>query len=100
MPPTMRSSGQVYTPYSCIAFDIEPDGTAGTDIEHIVALAEAHDSRIGDDRRRDIAADLLNLTIADPTVNRSQKGDRDAADWVPVRHGRWFAEQVIAVKLA
>ena len=33
-------------------------------------------------------------------MNRSQKGDRDAADWVPVRHGRWFAEQVIAVKLA
>ena len=100
LPATMRSSGQVYTPYSCIAFDIEPDGTAGTDIEHIVALAEAHDSRIGDDRRRDIAADLLNLTIADPTVNRSQKGDRDAADWMPARHGRWFAEQVIAVKLA
>ena len=36
LPPTMRSSGQVYTPYSCIAFDIEADGT---DIEHIVALA-------------------------------------------------------------
>ena len=100
LPATMRSNGQVYTPYSCIAFDIETDGTAGTDIEHIVALAEAHDSRIGDDRRRAIAADLLNLTIADPTVNRSQKGDRDAADWVPARHGRWFAEQVIAVKLA
>ncbi|MCY4507475.1 MAG: Ig-like domain-containing protein [Acidobacteria bacterium] len=100
LPATMRSNGQVYTPYSCIAFDIEPDGIAATDVEHIVALAEAHDSRIADDRRRDIAADLLNLTIADPTVNRSQKSDRDAAQWVPARHGRWFAEQVIAVKLA
>ena len=100
LPATMRSNGQVYTPYSCIAFAIEPDGTAATDIEHIVALAEAHDSRIADDRRRDIGADLLNLTIADPTVNRSQKSDRDAAQWVPARHGRWFAEQVIAVKLA
>ena len=76
LPATMRSSGQVYTPYSCLALDIEPDGTADTDIKHIVALAEAHDSRIADDRRRDIAADLLNLTIAAPTVNRSQKGWR------------------------
>ena len=99
LPATMRAAGQVYTPYSCLAFDIAPDGTAATDIEHIVALAEAHDSRIADDRRRDIAADLDNLTIADPTVNRSQKSDRDAAGWMPDRHGRWFAERVLAVKL-
>ena len=99
LPPTMKTGGQVYTPYSCLAFEIRANGTAATDIEHIVALAEAHDSRIAEDRRRDIAADLDNLTIADPTVNRSQKGDRDAADWTPDRHGRWFAERVIAVKL-
>ena len=99
LPATMKAGGQVYTPYSCLAFDITADGTAATDIEHIVALAEAHDSRIADDRRRDIASDLDNLTIADPTVNRSQKSDRDAAGWMPARHGRWFAERVIAVKL-
>ena len=98
LPATMKAGGQVYTPYSCRAFDIAPDGTAATDIEHIVALAEAHDSRIADDRRRDIAADLANLTIAAPSVNRS-KGSRDAAQWMPERHGRWFAEQVVAVKL-
>ena len=99
LPETMKAAGQVYTPYSCIAFDITADGTAATDIEHIVALAEAHDSRIADDRRRDIASDLDNLTIADPTVNRSQKGDRDAAGWMPARHGAWFAARVIQVKL-
>ena len=44
LPSTMIANGQVYTPYSCIAFDITPSGTAATDIEHIVALAEAHDS--------------------------------------------------------
>ncbi len=98
LPATMKAGSQVYTPYSCRAFDITPDGTAATDIEHIVALAEAHDSRIADDRRRDIAADLANLTIAAPSVNRS-KGSRDAAQWMPERHGRWFAEQVVAVKL-
>ena len=99
LPPTMKANGQVYTPYSCLAFDITPDGTAATDIEHIVALAETHDSSIADDRRRDIASDLDNLTIADPTVNRSEKSDRDAADWMPARHGAWFAERVIQVKL-
>ena len=99
LPPTMKANGQVYTPYSCLAFDITPDGTAATDIEHIVALAETHDSSISDDRRRDIASDLDNLTIADPTVNRSEKSDRDAAEWMPARHGAWFAERVIQVKL-
>ena len=98
LPATMKAGGQVYTPYSCIAFDITADGTAATDIEHIVALAEAHDSRIADDRRRDIASDLDNLTIADPSVNRAQKSDRDAGEWMPAQHGAWFAERVIAVK--
>ena len=98
LPATMKKNGQVYTPYSCIAFDIRADGTAATDIEHIVALGEAHDSGIADDRRRDIASDLDNLTIADPTVNRSEKSDRDAAEWMPDRHGTWFAARVIAVK--
>ena len=66
LPATMKKNGQVYTPYSCIAFDITAEETAATDIEHIVALAEAHDSGIADNRRRDIASDLDNLTIADP----------------------------------
>ena len=95
----MKANGQVYTPYSCLAFDITANGTAATDIEHIVALAETHDSGIADDRRRDIASDLDNLTIADPTVNRSAKSDREAAEWMPARHGAWFAERVIQVKL-
>ena len=32
-------------------------------------------------------------------MNRAQKSDRDAAEWMPARHGAWFAERVIAVKL-
>ena len=47
--PAMRPDGQIYTPSSCIAFDITPSETAATDIEHVVALAEAHDSVIADD---------------------------------------------------
>ena len=98
LPATMKKNRQVYTPYSCIAFDITSSGTAATDIEHIVALAEAHDSGIADDKRRDIASDLDNLTIADSTVNRSEKVDRDAAKWTPDRHGASFAARVIIVK--
>ena len=98
LPPTMKQAGQVYTPYSCIAFVITSRGTAETNIEHIVALAEAHDSGIANDRRRAFASDLDNLTIADPTVNRS-KIAKDAAEWRPRRHGAWFAQRVIKVKL-
>ena len=44
-----------------------------TDIEHIVALAEAYDSGLAESQFRTFAGDIDNLTIADPTVNRSQK---------------------------
>ena len=38
------------------------------------------------------------MTIADPTVNRIQKSDRDGADWRPSRNTGWFAARVVAVK--
>ncbi|MDE0023087.1 MAG: hypothetical protein OXP69_01605 [Spirochaetaceae bacterium] len=62
-------------------------------------MAEAHDSGIADDRRPAFASDLDNLTIADPTVNRSQKSAHDAAEWMPTHHRVWFAERVIQVKI-
>ena len=99
MPPTIKANGQLYTPYPCITCDITANGTAETDIQHIVALAEAHDNRIADDRRRAVASDLVNLTTADPAANRSEKSDRDAAESMPVRHRVWFAERVVQVKL-
>ena len=58
----------MYTPYSRKLFDIRPDGTAATDIEHIVALAEAYDSGLRESQFRTFAGDLANLTIADPSV--------------------------------
>ena len=93
-----KSGEQVYTPYSCKLFDIRADGTAATDIDHIVALAEAYDSGLPDSQFRTFAGDLANLTIADPVVNRQQKSDRDGADWRPSRNTGWFAAQVVAVK--
>ena len=93
-----KSSGQVYTPYTCKLFDIRADGTAATDIEHIVALAEAYDSGLAESQFRTFAGDLANLTLADPDVNRSQKSDRDAGDWGPPQNSGWFAARVVAVK--
>ena len=93
-----KSSGQVYTPYTCKLFDIRADGTAATDIEHIVALAEAYDSGLAESQFRTFAGDLANLTLADPDVNRSQKSDRDEGDWGPPQNSGWFAARVVAVK--
>ena len=56
-----KSGEQVYTPYSCKLFDIRADGTAATDIDHIVALAEAYDSGLPDSQFRTFAGDLANL---------------------------------------
>ena len=93
-----KSDGQVYTPYTCTLFDIQADGTAATDIEHIVALAEAYDSGLAESQFRTFAGDIDNLTIADPTVNRSQKSDLDAGEWEPPENRSWFAARIVAVK--
>ena len=93
-----KSDGQVYTPYTCKLFDIRADGTAATDIEHIVALAEAYDSGLAESQFRTFAGDLDNLTLADPAVNRSQKSDRDAGEWGPPQNSGWFAARVVVVK--
>ena len=93
-----KSGRQVYTPYTCTLFDIRADGTATTDIEHIVALAEAYDSGLAESQFRTFAGDIDNLTIADPTVNRSQKSDLDAGEWAPPENRGWFAARVVAAK--
>ena len=44
VPATMKADGQVYTPYSCKAFEIKTDGAAETEIEHIVALGPRYEN--------------------------------------------------------
>ena len=72
-----------------------------TDIDHIVALSEAHDSGLclsSPSERNEFANDLANLVLANPRVNRHEKSDKDAADWLPPKNLCWFAQQVITVK--
>ena len=92
--------GRVYGPYTGRHYST----TRQTDIEHIVAVSEAHDSGLcAADRtvRRRFASDLLNLTLATPEVNRcggAGKCAHDAANWLPAVNKCWFAARVIAVK--
>ena len=68
----VRQLGAIYGPYTGTCFS----STTETDIEHIVATSEAHDSGLcAADRatRKQFAQDLRNLTLASPEVNRRQK---------------------------
>ena len=93
-----RRLGGWWSPYDGTVF---ADGSQ-SDIEHIVAVSEAHDSgacRWGAARRREFARDLDNLTLATPQLNRHEKSAYDAADWLPEHNRCWFAGRVLAVRL-
>ena len=67
--------GRVYGPYTGRYFL----SARSTDIEHIVAVSEAHDSGLcaaDQTVRRRFASDLLNLTLAAPEVNRCGSGGK------------------------
>ena len=84
--------GGVYGPYTGRWFA----STSDTAIEHMVARSEAHDSGLcAADlaTRRRFATDLLNLTLAGPQMNRYDKVDRDAAQWLPAQNRCWFASR-------
>ena len=93
-----KLGAQVYTPYTCTLYAIREDGSAATDIDHIVALVEAYESGLGRDRFEEFGADILNLTVAVPIVNRNQKFDNDAGEWRPERNQGWYAATIVAVK--
>jgi hypothetical protein len=92
--------GQVYGPYTGTTFKSD----SMTDIEHIVAASEGHDSGLcsaSDEIRKHFATDLLNLTLASPKVNRCGAGGKcglDAGEWMPEKNKCWFANRVIEIK--
>lgn len=95
----VRKLGGVISPYTCESFI----STRETDIEHIVARSEAHDSglcRADANTRRRFAQDPLNLTLASPALNQSGKGALDAAEWLPDQNRCWFAQTIVDVRLA
>ncbi len=89
--------GRIYGPYTGTVFS----STRETDIEHMVAKSEAHDSGLcaaGKQTRKAFARDVLNLTLAAPSVNRHQKSGKDFAEWKPRLNVCWFADRIIKVK--
>ena len=95
----VRQLEAVYGPYTGTCFA----STRDSDIEHIVATSEAHDSGLcAADRatRARFARDRRNLTLASPQVNRREKSGKDAGEWVPERNECWFAGRVLEVKRA
>ena len=90
-------NGLIYGPYTGTHFE----NTRQTDIEHIVARSEAHDSGLcaaDAETKKRFASDLLNLTLASPEVNRHQKSAKDAAEWLPDLNQCWFADRVVWVR--
>jgi hypothetical protein len=92
--------GRIYGPYSGRYFDSDRE----TDIEHIVAASEGHDSglcRASRLKRVQFATDPLNLTLASPKVNRCGAGGKcgfDAAQWLPEKNKCWFANRIVQIK--
>lgn len=95
----VQALGAVYGPYTGTRFV----STGETDIDHILAASEAHDSGLwARDRatRVRFASDLRNLTLASPHINRYKKSGKDAAEWLPDRNRSWFAARIIEVRQA
>ena len=97
--PIADSLGGSYSPYTCEMFG----NLTETDIEHIVARSEAHDSGLcaaSPERKSEFAGDMRNLTLSAPELNRNVKRAKDAAAWTPEENKCWFAWRVIEVRRA
>ncbi len=89
--------GKITSPYTGEVFPSRKQ----TDIEHIVATSEAHDSGLcaaSAARKKIFARDLDNLTLASPSVNRYQKRDKDLSEWLPPQNQCWYVNTVVNVK--
>ncbi len=96
-PKIAEQLGKIISPYTGECFS----NLRQTQIEHIVAIYEAHKSGLCSAdmaTRRAFGSDLLNLTLAAPSVNR-KKGAKDATEWMPQRNSCWFAHRVLQVRL-
>ena len=89
---------RIYEPYRGVYFD----DTRATDIEHVIAKSEAHESggcAWTRDERRAFADDLANLTLSAPRLNRFVKSNNDAAQWLPPLNQCWYAGTIVAVRV-
>lgn len=92
--------GNIFGPYTKRCYTHRDE----TDIEHIVATSEAHDSGLcrkeKEGMRKQFASDISNLTLASSYLNRYIKKHYDAAEWLPKHNQCWFAERIVEVRKA
>ncbi|KGH48439.1 calcium-binding protein [Modestobacter caceresii] len=95
-------SGTLVDPYTAQTIAFEKGDGSSVDIDHVVALSNGWQTGAfgwDETRRTAFANDPLNLLAVDYAANR-QKGDGDAATWLPAHRGyrcAYVARQV-AVK--
>ena len=95
-------SGALADPYTASDVHFLRGGASEVDIDHVVALGDAWQKgaqQWSHERRVRFANDPLNLLAVDASANR-QKGDSDAASWLP-RNKRFrcsYVARQIAVK--
>jgi hypothetical protein len=78
-------AGRLADPYTAMSIEYVRDNTVEIDIDHVVALSDAWQKGAQQwtyERRVKFANDALNLLAVDSSANR-QKGDGDAATWLP-----------------
>ncbi|WP_159803402.1 GmrSD restriction endonuclease domain-containing protein [Arthrobacter zhaoguopingii] len=78
-------AGVLKDPYTAVSVSFVKGGDALVDIDHVVALGNAWETgaqQLSDQDRLRFANDPLNLLAVDGPANR-QKGDADAATWLP-----------------
>ncbi|MCY3594313.1 MAG: T9SS type A sorting domain-containing protein [Bacteroidota bacterium] len=93
----VEKQGGMFSPYDGMCFE----SLRESDIEHIVAVSEAHSSGMcarSNEEKRSFDADLLNLTLAEPYLNRYQKIAKDFAEWQPDQNVCWYAARIVDVK--
>ena len=80
----------------------ETSNSSSLDVDHIVSLAEAHDSGGANwsrSQKQEFANYLGNLILTSASTNRS-KSDKDLGEWKPPYQAVWCvtAQQTVAVK--
>ena len=78
-------SGMLDDPYTGEQISFHRDNARAVQIDHVVALSDAWQKGaqlLTTERRKELANDPLNLLASDGPANQ-QKGDSDAASWVP-----------------
>lgn len=93
----VNAQGGIYGPYTGTWFN----STGETDIEHILARSEAHDSGLcaaSRSTKAQFSSDLLNLTLASPSVNRHRKVAKDVREWLPALNQCWYVDRTIQVR--